>query len=431
MNGLTIAILLISAVLIFVLPRRYVLIPLLFPIILVGMSQRIIVAGLDLTTIRFLLLAGWLRVFIRSEYRLKLNTIDKVLIVYVMWSILSYFILRLTTEALIYKLGFASYSLGTYFLVRFYIQDLTDIELIIKALLYLAIPIAVFVAIERVTQHNYLSIFGNVDSYTYIREGKVRCFGSFSHAITLGSYGAFLTPLAFYMLWKKDGDKKLGIIGLAASVIFVVASSSSGPAISLMASIGALSMWLLRKYTRHILCGAFLCVIALEIVMKAHVWALINRVRIFDGSSGYHRFLIVDQLIANFNEWWLIGTKSTEHWSEHVQLADISNNYAFISVDGGLLALILFITIIVLCFRQIGKMRALASANLEHQKFFWIWGVGMFSYVVSFMGVSLWDQTIVIWYFILGATASLSYEMNAGKAETSPVFQNAYNNNSE
>jgi hypothetical protein len=394
------------------LPRRYVLIPILVSGILMGMTQRIYIFSLDFTPVRILLLCGWIRLIIRSEYRsvISFNNIDKIFCLYVLWTIIAYVILWFTMDALIYKLGFLSYSFGIYFLVRYYIKDIDDLEKIINTLLYFTIPIAIVVIIERTTQHNYFSVFGNVDSYTYIREGKVRCFGPFSHPITLGSFGAALMPLSFSLLWKKKGNKNLGLVSLLASITMVFSSSSSGPFIALAASISGLFMWNFRKFLRVFLWGFFISIIGLHFIMKAPVWALINRLKIFSSSSTYHRFLIIDRLIANFNEWWLIGIQSTKHWVDWKDITDVSNNYARVAVDGGIFVLALFVAVIILCFRHVGRMIVLAHDNLDHQKLFWSLGVCMFSYVVSFLGVSLWDQTILIWYFIIALLASIKYK---------------------
>lgn len=376
------------------------------------MSERILIADLDFTAIRILLVCGWARLIIKSEYHsaIKVNIIDKIMIVYVFWTVLSYVLMWQTFGSLIYKLGGASYFLGTYFLVRFYIADLDDVERIIKALLYLSIVIAIFAAIERTTQHNYFSFLGGVPYSTIVREGKLRCFGPFSHPITLGSFGAFLLPLAFYFLWKEKGSKKLGFTSLISSVVIVYSSSSSGPAFSFMASILGLFMWRFRKHMRGIVWGVIICMIGLHFVMKAPVWALINRISVFSSSSHYHRFLLIDNFIKRFNEWWFIGVKDTAHWNEYIQTWDVSNNYVRVGVDGGLLAFVLFIMIIVLSFRNIGKMVRFAKDSINQQKLFWSLGVAMFSYVVSFLGVSLWDQTIIVWYFIIAVIASLQYE---------------------
>ena len=412
MTDITIAILLIDAVLIFALPRRYVLIPIVASGIVLPMSERIFIFTLDFTAIRLLLICGWLRLIIKGEYHpaIKINNIDKVLILYVLWITLSYTILWQTMEALIYKLGGAYYFFGTYLLVRFYITELDDIERIVKTLLYLSVAISIIAIVERTTHNNLFSVLGGVSNETIIRDGQLRCFGPFAHPITLGSFGAFLFPLACYMLWGKKGGKKLGLISLISSVIIVYSSSSSGPALSLIAAIMGLFMWHLRKHMRMVMWGMIFCVIGLHFIMKAPVWALINRISVFSGSSHYHRFLLVDQAINRFSEWWLIGTRSTAHWSEYIQTWDISNNYVRVGVDGGILALILFIVIIMLCFRYIGKMMNHAKDNLSRQRLFWALGVAMFSYVVSFLGVSLWDQTIMIWYLIIAMIASITFD---------------------
>lgn len=411
MNNITVAILAISAVLIFILPRRFVLIPFLAPIIIMGLSERVLVANLNITPPRILLLCGWIRLIIRSEYRLMnpINSIDKILICYGVWAIVSYTLLEQTMSAFVYRLGVASYSIGTFFLVRCYIIDIDDIMRIIKVVLLLVIFMTPVVAIERLTQNNYFSVFENVASYTYLREGKVRCFGSFSHPITLGSFGACLTALAFFMLWSKE-NKVLGLVGLIASTLIVFFSSSSGPVFSLLAAVFGLFMWRYRKHIRIFVWGFFFTLIGLHLVMKGPVWSLMNKVGVFTGSSTYHRFMIIDRLIANFNEWWLLGTHSTKYWADFGDMTDVSNHYARVAVDGGILALALFIMIIIFCFRHIGKMIALTQDNVNHQKLFWSLGVGMFSYAVSFLGVSLWDQTSIIWFFLIATIASIKYE---------------------
>lgn len=410
MNSITISILVIDFILIFALPRRFVLIPILASGILLPMSERIVVLGLDFTVIRFLLLFGWIRLISRSEFHsiAKFNNIDIILCLYVLSIMVSYVLLWQTMDALVNRLGNAYYILGTYFLFRFYVIQKDDLERIIRCLVYLAIVIALFVVIERITQHNYFSIFGGVPNIM-MRDGKLRCAGPFSHPITLGSFGAFLLPITFYQLWREKGSKKLGLVGLISSVVIVLASNSSGPLFALLGSALGLFMWKFRKFMRIIQWGVLLSIIGLHLVMKGPVWALIQRVPFITGSSSYHRFLLVDEFIARFNEWWLIGIQSTKHWSEVVALWDVSNGYLRIAADGGIVPLVLFIIIIALCFRHIGRMIFLASDNVEDQKLFWVLGSAMFAYVVGFIDVSLWDQTIMVWYFVVAIIASITY----------------------
>src|SRR5208282_812294 len=59
---LAIAILLIAGILILILPRKYVIVPLLTAGLLLPVSNGIVIAGLHLLAIRLLLLFGWIRV---------------------------------------------------------------------------------------------------------------------------------------------------------------------------------------------------------------------------------------------------------------------------------------------------------------------------------------------------------------------------------
>jgi hypothetical protein len=430
LNNITISILLVNFVLIFALPRRFVLIPILASGIILPMSSRIYIMGLDFTAIRFLLLFGWIRLIIKVEFHSmkKLNNIDLVLCLYMFSAITTYTLLWQTMDAFINRLGNAYYILGTYFLIRFYIRDSNDIERIIKTLSYIVIAIAFFVVIESITYHNYFSVFGSLPELM-IRDGKLRCSGPFSHPITLGVFGAFLFPLAFYMLRKEKGSKIFGLTSLISSVIIVLASHSSGPLFALLASAIGLLMWHLRKHMRIIVWGIFLSILGLHLIMKAPVWALIQRVPFLSGSSNYHRFLLIDNAISRFNEWWLLGEQDTAHWNAYIQTWDVSNHYIRVGVDGGIVTLTLFILIIVLCFRHIGKMRILANDQIDKQKMFWSLGTAMFAYVVAFIDVSLWDKTIMIWYTAIAMISSITYnngelpkEGNSAKNDISAVI---------
>ena len=71
---------------------------------------------------------------------------------------------------------------------------------------------------------------------------------------------------------------------------------------------------------------AVLVLVTLHLVMKAPVWALLARIDLTGSSSGYHRYVLIDQCISRFSEWRLIdigrprhgvgicGTQSTPMW---------------------------------------------------------------------------------------------------------------------
>ena len=66
----------------FLVPRKYFLLPYIFAACFVLADQRIIIADLDFTVLRILVVAGFLRIILRGEQlRFKLNRFDKLVLV--------------------------------------------------------------------------------------------------------------------------------------------------------------------------------------------------------------------------------------------------------------------------------------------------------------------------------------------------------------
>ena len=83
-------------------------------------------------------------------------------------------------------------------------------------------------------------------------------------------------------------------------------------------------------------------------------------------------------------------------------MADMTNAYISQGVDGGLLTMTLFVLIIVLCFRDLGKsLQVMENESIVIRITLWSMGVVLFAHVVSFISVSYYDQTIVFWFLLL------------------------------
>ncbi len=150
---------------------------------------------------------------------------------------------------------------------------------------------------------------------------------------------------------------------------------------------------------------------ALHIVMKAPVWALIARVDVVGGSSGYHRFMLVDQCIRRFGSWWLVGVRNTADWGW--DMWDQANQYVAIAENSGLIPLICFSLIIYFGFRYIGKKRSAVQGDVPEERFVWAIGVALFSTAVAFVGIVLWDQTQVSWYALLAIVGAVTVTTSA------------------
>jgi len=117
----------------------------------------------------------------------------------------------------------------------------------------------------------------------------------------------------------------------------------------------------------------------------------------------------------NFDEWWLFGTKSTAHWG--YELIDLTNQYLRQGVEGGVLTMALFITIIVLAFRNVGLgVRRQSARNVK--LLIWSMGCALVVHVFSFISVSYFDQNFVVWYMLLAVIATVG-----ALRQTAPVAQ--------
>ena len=397
---------LISGFLMLLLPRRAAMVPLLFAVVFIPLQQRIVIFTLDFFVLRILVLFGWMRVMMRGEFQgIALNRIDKLMLLWALSSIVMYTILWRTPGAFINRLGISFDIIGVYFLTRFLVRDMDDIVWVIKTLAVVSIPVAITMLIERFTERNLFSILGGVPEYTVIRDGKLRSQGAFSHSITAGSFSASLLPL--FWAARKLGKRRhmLMYLGLAAASLITISTSSSGPALAYIAGLIGIFLWHFRERMRVIRWSVVLTLLGLHMVMKAPVWALMLKVKIFGASTAFHRYRLFDQFVNRFSEWALYGVQSTASWG--FWLFDVTNHFVRIAVDGGLVTLALFIAILAYCFQSVG--RALQSGHLsaDMEKVTWALGASLFVHVISFFGVSYFDQIRVILYLNLALLGTL------------------------
>jgi len=410
-NSIVIAVTLLIGFLIFFLPRRLAVVPFLFLTILIPINARLMIAELDLYTFRILILFGLIRLIVRREYRsVDLNVIDRTMLYWGVAMLVSYTLLFHTFGAFVNRLGMMVNSLGSFFFFRCMVRDLSDIERSIKTLAVLSTIIASAFLLESSTGLNPFAVFGGVSEFSNIRTGNLRFQGPFGHAISLGTFGAVVFPLFVSLQWMDNRNRRWMIVGSVGAMLLAILSSSSGPMIAAGAGLVGLLMWPLHGQMRLIRRVTVLCLVGLHIVMEAPVWALIQRVKVYSASSGYHRFFLVDQFINRFSEWWLIGTASYSQWFRFS--SDVSNRFVRSGVDGGLVTLILLVAIIVVCFKMVGRAISKAKNDVNQQKFLWALGAALFVHVVSFMNFSYWDQIILVWSLLLAFIATVGNLQN-------------------
>jgi len=410
MNDFAIGFVLINAVALLLLPRRWAPLPLLIGACYMTLGQGVELGPFSFTIIRMLVGVGVVRVIIRGE-RLKgrMNGLDWLMVVWAMWALISSVFHNEPSEALIFRLGLAYNTCGIYFLVRIFCQTLDDILYVLRNTAILLVPLALIMFSEKITGRNPFFIFGGVPEYSSIRDGIIRATGPFSHSILAGTVGAVCLPLMIG-LWQQY--RKIAITGIFACVIMVYASASSGPILSAIAPIWALLMWPLRHWMRFVKWLAIFGYIGLDLVMKAPAYYLIGRIKPLGVSAGYHRAALIESAIKHIDEWWLAGTDSTRHWmptgvSWSPDHTDITNHFIKMGTLGGLPLMLLFIFILIKGFSFLGQtLKETVNQPLKYRFMIWSLGSALFAQTATCIAVSYFDQSFIFLYLTLAAISS-------------------------
>jgi hypothetical protein len=409
MNGLGFVFALFTIGLMLRLPRRLAPLALLIAAAFISLAQVIEIGPFHFSVVRLLIAVGLVRVAVRGEHIVGgLNTLDRMMILWGIWGVGC--LVFHSSSVLVTRLGELYDIVGCYFLCRVFVTGLEDIRTLFKMTCLVLTPLAALMLIERLKGINLLGLIGFSVPAPECRNGYFRAQGAFGHSILAGTVGAVCLPMALH-LWRSE--RRAALAGLVATLLMVYSSGSSGPILTTMSVLGAMSLWRIRGRMRALRWLAVLLIVALDLVMNDPVYFLVARIDITGGSTGYFRAQLIRSAIEHLNEWWFAGTDYTRHWmatgiSANSNYTDMTNHYLAMGVWGGLPLMFLFIGTLVAAFSVIGKtLRQSADASIDDRLLIWTLGVILFGHAVTFMSVSYFDQTNVFLYLALGCVGSL------------------------
>jgi hypothetical protein len=324
--------------------------------------------------------------------------------------------------AVIYKCGVMFDCLGMYWLFRNTITCWNDVIQAIRYFAFFAIISAPLIVLEKIQERSFYEIFGPVGAQFH--RGRFRCAGPFPHFIMMGLFWTNLLPI-FYACKKAGQSKSFYYIAIAAALVCIAMSASSTPLISLMAIIVFWNIYTWRRYGIRIFWSIAGILTMLHMIMKAPVWHLIARVDVFSGSTGWHRYALIDQAINHFGEWVFLGCRNTEHWGEG--LMDVTNQFILEGVEGGLITMVIFIILLAVAIRTMGSF-SLSRIPAPYQWLAWGICISLIGHCVSFFGVSYFGQIKMLLYLTF-AIAGLTYDfqgVTVRPARAAPVAAEAF-----
>lgn len=427
MNPIGAVILLVALSMIGFGTRRVALIGVMTGTLFLTLGQSIDIAGFNVFALRFVELTAMARVIARGELSAtKLNALDKsVLFLYLFTTVV--FLIRSSVD-FAYQIGVAVDALLLYLSLRALLRSLEEMQQLLMDLVWLLAPYTLLVVIESFTNQNPFSFMGGVNFGDWMREGRVRCYGSFRHPSLLGTLGATFVPL-YIGLWLSGRGRGKAALGFIFSILLVWASNSGGPLNCLFFGVLAWGFWPLRNRMRLVRWGIIVMVVALALVMKAPIWYLPARVSAVTGGTGWHRSYLMDMAAQHFNQWGLAGMniRDTGAWFPYVLNttggADITNQFLSFGITAGIGAMILLIIVLRNAYRVIGSAMHTAQTKgpFPYRRDYAVWALGamLTAHIGNWLGISYFDQTIAVWFMHLAAISSLS-SFSSG-AHTVPV----------
>lgn len=261
--------------------REWAAVGVIASVIYLTSGQQIIMGGVNVFAVRFVEIAGFLRIIIRQEFSFsKLNTIDTSFIVYQCVYLAVFLIRTLVEYSLIetraFRIGYCLDGIMSYFIFRALLSDPLVFRQFLKRCAFLIIPLALFMSVEAITGRNLFVIMGGIPESPVLRDGHYRAQGPFGVAITAGSFGATLLPLFMSVVFSPSG-LSWGLLGGFTCMAITVASHSSGPLLAFAVGIAAWMCWVLRRNMKMVRWGIVIFIVILQLLMTAPIWFIFSR----------------------------------------------------------------------------------------------------------------------------------------------------------
>lgn len=397
--------------------RSRALVPFLLILTMIPSGQRLAIGGLDLSFVRIAILVLWLRIFLRGEHQgLRFRTIDWVVVAFTGVGLITNALLWASVSKTLLQIANSLETAGAYFAFRALCRSPADLRSLAKSFAVIAIASSVFFLVERTTGKNMFSALGGVELNSLVRKGRLRCQGPFVHPIIAGVFWASVLPFVAAPLFERGRSKILYVVGLVAILVIVANTASSTPVGSLAAGFVAAAIYPARKLLPAARLAGFCGVFVLHAVMSKPVWHLISRIDLAGGSTGYHRYRLMDNFIRRWDEWFVWGVPSTHHWGR--LMWDITNQFVLAGVRGGIVYLALFCLILYLGFQSVGRSDRMASSRAL-KAYAWAAGVSLWIHVVSFFGVSYFGTAVQVLYLSLAYIVAIEQIAHATKRRRS------------
>jgi hypothetical protein len=230
--------------------RRVALLGMMAGVLFLTEYQSVLLLGLNLYAIRFLELAGFIRVVTRREFSfVSLNNVDKALVW--LYGFASVVLLIRSSMGVASAIGGAVDAFLCYFTFRGLVRDLEDFSWFLRAFIFLLLPYTVLVLLESRTGHNPFAAFYGLPDVENWRRGRPRCIGSFRQPDLLGMFAASFIPL-YVGLACISKERRIALSAIFLCLVIAWAANSGGPAGAAIVGLGCWGFWRIRTDMKRV-----------------------------------------------------------------------------------------------------------------------------------------------------------------------------------
>lgn len=402
------------------LPRRLAIIPVILLLCTVPSAQRIIIATVDFSFIRILGIVGMARIVSRAEYKdVRWKRGDIAMMVLVTLPLITVF-LRGVGGSFMNVAGQSLDLISMYIIGRCFMYSRAAWGNFAFTMFLVSLPVLLAFAVEKSTARNVFSIFGGVPEITALRQGKLRVQGAFAHPILAGVWWACMVPI-FLSMYRAHPSRAYGrliaLVGVPCAVVLVFLTASSTPVGGCLFGLG---LWMVFQFRKQIIQARWwigLVLVVLHFASGSGLHGLMfTKFTFVAGSTGWHRYQLIDAAIQRMPEWFLFGTRSTYHWGWG--LDDVTCQYVAAAVSGGIVLLLSLISLLVAAIRS---AYSIGQANIGRREIWreWLaWGLvsSVCVHALCFLAVTYFGQAIFLFGFTIGAALSLGDALKSAPA---------------
>ena len=325
-------------------------------------------------------------------------------------------------EGLVFGLGVLLETLVPYVLFRAVVRNADDLRWLISSLWKLPYVVLLLAMLQSTTGWNLFDplksagLFGNYDA-GMVRLGLVRADVGLTHYIMLGLWFAYQLPIAvghLAGLGYDFGRILVRILHLPAGAFFSLSGGSF--LVALMGGAG-FGMFKLRKIWPILLVLAVATVTYVEVSSNRGFLRVVASYSATDANSAYYRTQLPAAVYEQMPGHWIWG--HGRHKPAMGQYNDITNNYLFYLLHGGLLTVGSFFLCFVIAINRVYRCAQVALSPYLRM-LSWGVGVSIAALGLGLITVTLFGQMHTYLLLLFATSASM---LEAARLERQAIGQ--------